>query len=442
MNILQVNTTDLEGGAAVVAWNLFKGFRQRGNESYFVVGRKNSNDNDVFEIDRSLVPSGLFVDNSNIRGLWRIRSLIRKYIKTKKSLGISLGWEDFEFPGSKIFLNLPPTKPDIVQLHNLHGSYFDLRLLPILSKKIPTVITLHDMWLLTGHCAHSLDCERWRISCGQCPYLSVYPSIQKDESAHNWRLKKRIFNKSKLHVTTPSKWLMDKVEASMLHYAVSETKVIHNGVDTRIFQPADKSVARQKMGLPEKAIILMFVASHNIKNHPFKDYSTIEEALQLVSQNNFKHTPIIFLALGKSGDTENIGNLELRFLPYLRTREELACLYQAADLYVHAAKADNFPNSILEALACGTPVVATGVGGIPEQIENGKSGIITKPSDPTDMAQAIIHLLKDGQSRMTMANYAAQTAKERFSLDRQIDQYLDWYKEILEREKINALPQA
>src|SRR5207249_2562667 len=119
-----------------------------------------------------------------------------------------LGREDFRFPGTRELLSLTPEPPDVFHAHNLHGGYFDLRLLPALSRRSPFVLTLHDAWLLSGHCAHSLDCERWLGGCGACPDLSLYPAVKRDATAQNWQQKRRIYADARLHVATPSRWLM------------------------------------------------------------------------------------------------------------------------------------------------------------------------------------------------------------------------------------------
>lgn len=432
MKILQVNTMDKEGGAAVVAWNLFNAYRQRGHQSYFVVGNKQSTDEDVFQIPDLSINAQLKQLEAKFGPIWRLRGLVKAVQKRRRAFESDRGWENFHFPGSRHILDLSPVKPDLLHLHNLHGGYFDLRYLPQLTRKMPVVITLHDMWLLTGHCAHALGCDRWQSGCGECPDLKAYPPISVDGTAFNYRRKQKIYQRSKVHVVTPSQWLMNQVEKSILQDAIVGAQVIHNGVDTNIFKPANRKQARLTLGLPLDARILMFVSSHTIKNHPFKDYQTLSEALNIIKTKVDYDTPLLFLALGQSGETEKRGNVEIRFLPYVKDRAEVAMIYQAADLYVHAAKADVFPNSVLEALACGTPVVATGVGGIPEQIENGKSGLLTKPANPEEIAEAIMYLLENDSLRSQMGNYAAEITKEKFSLNHQIDQHLDLYQQILE----------
>src|SRR4029079_4578923 len=96
------------------------------------------------------------------------RRLLRRFF-------YELGLEDFDYPNSVELLRFLPQKPDLLHCHNLHGNYFDLRALAGLSRQIPTVLTLHDAWLLSGHCAHSFECERWTIGCGECPDLTIYP---------------------------------------------------------------------------------------------------------------------------------------------------------------------------------------------------------------------------------------------------------------------------
>ncbi len=159
---------------------------------------------------------------------------------------------------------------------------------------------------------------------------------------------------------------------------------------------------------------------------------------------------MLFIALWEAGPSENIGQVEFRFVPYQKSPNVVALHYQAADVYVHAARTDTFPNTILEALACGTPVVATAVGGIPEQVKgagiaNGKlritdlnrygpqeaTGLLVPPGDVEGMADGIERLLTDEPLRRRLAENAAKDAGKRFDLEHQVEAYLEWYEEIL-----------
>lgn len=153
---------------------------------------------------------------------------------------------------------------------------------------------------------------------------------------------------------------------------------------------------------------------------------------------------ILLIALGEEGQGRRIGSAELRFVGYQDDPRTVSEYYRAADIYLHAARADTFPTSVIEAAACGTPVVATAVGGIPEQVtslypwgdgnvETGRSptGVLVQPRDAQEMAAAVRRLLADDGLLERLGQNAANDASRRFALDAQVDAYLDWYRSIL-----------
>lgn len=463
IKIAQISTLDNVGGAAKVAWNLHNAYRQKGCESWMIVGKKTTDDPNVVEINnfiysptwaKSWAKAGnlLLPFVGKIRGAGRLKNIFTNMIgQPRRWLGNKLGIEDFYFPGSPHLLDFLPQQPDILQCHNLHGGYFDLRALPRLSRQIPVVLTLHDAWMLSGHCAHSFDCDRWKIGCGQCPDISIYHGIRRDATAYNWKRKQRIHSQSRVYVVTPSQWLMDKVEKSILQPAIIKSKVIPNGVDLSIFHPIDKKKARGEIGLPLDANVLLF-AANGIRNSIWRDFQTMRKAVAMVA-DQIQNQRILFVALGEDAPPEQIGQAEVRFIPH-QPSSIVARYYQAADLYLHAAKADTFPNVVIEALACGTPVVATAVGGIPEQIKGLKiadcrlrladlnrygideaTGVLVSPGDVEAMATGIVALLRDDSLRRQISKNAAHDAHERFDLNRHVDEYLNWYYQIIASHK-------
>lgn len=442
LNILQVSTRDILGGAEKVAWNLFQAYLQRGHDSWLAVGRKLSDDPRVLiipnEESRSRWPRMCHktqhrLQRLGFRGISRLARWLSLLGEPQRFLDKWQGIEDFHFPGTASLLDCPPHRPDIVHAHNLHGEYFDLRCLPWLSQQVPMVLTLHDAWLLSGHCAHSFDCERWKTGCGHCPDLTIYPAIRRDSTAFNWQRKREIYGTSRLHVATPSRWLMQKVEQSMLAAAIAEARVIPNGVDLSVFHPGDRGGVRAALSMPQNARVLLFVGLR-IRQNIWKDYQTLRTAVALVAER-LRGRNVLFIALGEDGPHERIGQAEVRFIPYQRDPGAVACYYQAADVYVHAARVDNFPNTVLEALACGTPVVATAVGGIPEQIEDGVTGFLTPPGDAQAMATCIEQLLSDNALRQRFAAAAVESARRCFDLNSQVNNYLTWYQELARRNR-------
>jgi glycosyltransferase involved in cell wall biosynthesis len=442
LRILQVSHGDQGGGAQNVAWNLFLTYRARGHRSWLAVGHKLSDDPDVLLVPnpacrsrwaRAWLAFGTLLEPlvGRVCGMGLLNRLLRNLTdfisEPRRWLDQYRGYEDFHFPGTWRLLELIPQLPDIVHGHNLHGSYFDLRALPWLSHQVPVILSLHDAWLLSGHCAHSFDCERWKIGCGQCPDLTIYPAIQRDATAYNWQRKQGIYAKSRLYIITPSQWLMDKVQQSMLKGV--KYKVIPNAIDLSVFRPGDRVSARANLGLPLESKIVLFAANF-ARSNPWKDYDTMETAVRQVANAN-QDMELLFVCLGEEAEEKTLGRAHVHFVGFERDQKRLAMYYQAADVYIHAARAETFPSTIIEALACGVPVVATEVGGIPEQIQDGITGFLTPPADAAAMAARIDQLLKDDALSHEMGQQAATDARRRFDLNRQTNDFLDWYQEVI-----------
>lgn len=433
-NILLVSTSDRAGGAEQMALSLLRGYRAGGGQAALAVGTKTSRAHDIYEIPKNAwrhvfeLATKLLVARG-VRVLPQLTHQLSRLGDLSNELDRRRGHELFNYPGTRELLSLAPFTPQLVHAHNLHRDYFDLRFLPALSRQLPLVLTLHDAWLLSGHCAHSFSCERWKIGCGECPDLTIPPAIERDGTAENWQRKRRLYEQCQFYLATPCRWLLEKVEQSMLAPALRESRVIPNGIDLEVFQPGDRAAARAALDLPATADILLFTAL-SIRGNVWKDYETLRGAIERLAERR-AGSPLIFLAIGETAPNEQIGAAEIRFIPFLEDPARLAQFYQAADVYVHAARADTFPTSILEAMACGTPIVATAVGGIPEQVTADESGLLTPPGDAEAMATAIASLLDAPERREAMGARAGAIARERFGHARMVGAYLDWFGEIL-----------
>jgi glycosyltransferase involved in cell wall biosynthesis len=130
-----------------------------------------------------------------------------------------------------------------------------------------------------------------------------------------------------------------------------------------------------------------------------------------------------------------MGSFELRHLPFEQDPTKVASYYQAADIYLHASLADTFPNSVIEAQACGIPVVASEVGGIPEQVAGGSTGLLVRSQDASGFAAAIERLLDANDERTELGRQAAERAKRLYDLRIQTDAYLEWYAEMIQEKR-------
>ena len=264
--IVQVNLQSDRGGDGRIVSDLHKRYRALGYPASLLVGRGTvtAEGEDLLRNEEyrprwarvwlTLAQRNL-TENAPSSKLARLSSWIAE---PNRRLRIREGFEDFDFPATLPAISQSLGEgPTILHLHNLHGGYFDLRALPALSDLTPVILTLHDQWAFTGHCAHSFECERWRSGCGDCPDLTIYPGIPKDRTAENFALKRQIFSRTRLYLSSPSKWLMNRAEQSLLAPAIEEVRIIPNGVDTTVFRSGDKSIERSRLGLPRESRIVL-----------------------------------------------------------------------------------------------------------------------------------------------------------------------------------------
>lgn len=317
---------------------------------------------------------------------------------------------------------------DIIHLHNLHGGYFNLWSLPLLSALKPTVWTLHDMQALTGHCAYSLDCKRWlpETGCGSCPSLSSYPRLWRDTTRQLWQDKRTIYTHSSLYLVTPSVWLQRLTEKSLLKE--QPLVCIPNGADTSIYRPQDQQEARRLLGLPQDALLVGGCADGGMAN-PWKGGKyTLETILELK-----KHFPSLqFLNIGvKMAPTELQHADWVHHIPYVHKPTQLARLYATLDLLLYPTLADNHPLVCIESLCCGTPIVGFATGGVPEIVRNGQDGLLVPTHDSIALTKAARKLLQDTALREHMSHEAAASAIQRFNLELFFHRYENVYEEVL-----------
>ena len=440
MNILQVNFLDSRGGAAGAARSLHNVYPDLGHSAWMVVGHRLSDDNRIFHIDYNSITQ----KHKTGKLFGYLRAALRRiggfeldpnpprFQNLVSACKKMVGHEIYFNPNTKHILQVPPQIPDLIHAHNLHEKYFDLKYIPWLSRQLPFIVTLHDAWAFTGHCAHFIECQHWKAGCGQCPDLARPIALEKDGTRYNLEKKRRIYAKSALYVVTPSAWLMDQVEESILMEGCRLKRVIPNGIDLKVFYPDKKSKAREFLGLPQNSQIVLFVVSGAIKGNRWKDFDTIFEALKILDQTRKNKLELLFIGLGSEENLrETQGNLEIRLLPYEKNPSTMAEYYRAADVYLHAAHIDNYPTVILEALACGTPVIATDVGGISEQIIDGEVGYLVPKGDAALMAERTRQLISDPHLNRRFAKAAVLKANVRFGEQEMVDAYLDFYQQAL-----------
>ena len=215
MNILSINPEVTGGGANQIAYSLFSFYREQGHKSFLKTGILDYKDVDIDLLESQRFRNSFykladwlmrFFLKHKIPVLPRLACFLKIWSEPLRAIGNLLGHEDFHYPGTKHLIYNGNISPDIVHAHNIFGNFFDLRQLPALSSNLPFVWTLHDMWAFTGHCSYANACDRWTSGCGDCPDLTLPPSISRDGTTYNLKRKRSIYQSSSLYIATPSKW--------------------------------------------------------------------------------------------------------------------------------------------------------------------------------------------------------------------------------------------
>ena len=303
---------------------------------------------------------------------------------------------------------------DIIHLHWINQGFLSLRNIhQLASLGKPVFWTLHDMWAFTGGCHYTRGCTHFKQSCGHCPYLSR--PAQNDLSYRIWLKKQQFFPKS-IQFITCSNWLEQEARQSGL-LRDFQIQTIPNPIDTTVFKPeteAQRDLLRQQLGIDPEAQVLLFVAMKIGETR--KGFHYLLESLKGLKAQ-YPQRKYEVMVLGKAEDTA------LSQLPYpvhalgmVTDPAALAAWYSTADVFIIPSMEDNLPNTVMESLSCGTPVVGFNTGGIPEMVEDGKNGHIVPQGDSVGLMQAVAHITADAPMRLAMGHAARAKVVSQFSL--------------------------
>ena len=407
LSIVHINTHDVAGGAAKVAWRLAEAQRQQEQDSKMLVGQKmcDSPFSTAFPVESYPAAAKYCADNGQLfYGLGGSHKLVNHHLVDSA---------------------------DILHLHNIHGWYFNPFSLSALSHFRPVVWTLHDMQAITGHCSFAIGCPKWESGCHQCPHIDREYKLAIDTSSQLLQDKKLVYDHSYLHLVTPSKWLKNKVERSVLKDHPVE--LIYNGVDTNIFRPYDKIQAKRKFGIPSHVPVIGAVANGGaLKNH-WKGGEYAEAVLKALPGlvGNFA-----FVNIGGDYETDDPRVISI---PNITDESELAQAYSALDIFLNTSKGDNCPLVILEALSCGVPVVSFATGGIGELALDGQQGCVVPFPDQQKLIGSLCQLIKNPDLRLNYHHSARQRAISMFDHKAIAHQYNNLYLRILKENETKTI---
>ena len=378
MKVAIINNVDVVGGAARAAFRIHNALNESSVAAQMIVGVKS--------ID---LPTIQAISETNFNKLlvrvkpFYDKAVLRKYPKRSDIL-FSTGKI-----GTKVIGQLSDF--DIIHLNWINSGFLSLNnIRQIASLGKPIVWTLHDMWPFTGGCHHSLDCEKYKCKCGSCPILGS--KIENDLSRKVWSNKHDVFSKAKISVVACSRWMKQCAEESSLFSQYNIETILHP-INTNVFKPINKNLARSILNLPENKLLIMFGAMSAATN-PLKGYRYVKEAVQILNDNPQLKDRIELVVMGAYySKDENEFACKVNFLGHLHDDYTMVLAYSAADVFVAPSIAEAMSNTVMEALSCGTPVVAFNVGGIPDMVDSGINGFLCEPRSSEDLANGVVKLL-------------------------------------------------
>ena len=402
IKVVHISTQE-SGGAGIAASRLHIGLQKNHVPSSFLTLKKTTVKDENVVNFKNHSPS--FIQKvSNI-----FFNIQEKKRNQKKLLHLTGQHEGFSFATSDYRLHEHPLikHADIIHLHWVSG-FMDY---PSFFKNIkkPIVWTLHDMNPFQGGFHYKEDEIRNK---------KVYGKLDN----HIKELKKKAYRNSSLYsIVSPSIWLLEASKKSDLLGRFSHIHIA-NGVDSEVFKLLDKNDAREQLGLPLDRKILLFV-SESLENKR-KQFDVLSEAF-----SKMKRTDFILVAVGMIPSNKNS---VIHYIGTVNDENKMVKLFNAADAFILPSYEDNLPNVMLESLMCGTPVIATPVGGMKEVIEHGVNGYLASENNAVALKNVLDYFLnsQDAFDRKEIRKQAI----DKFDLNQQANAYKNLYTSIVSEE--------
>ncbi|MEE1946800.1 glycosyltransferase [Pedobacter sp. KR3-3] len=377
LKVVHLNTYDGNGGAGRACLRLSNALNANGISSKVIVYYKFGQNPAIDTFSK-----GIFAKLHAVFNIMAERYLAKFLTKAVKT-PFSLQWF------GKSIKNHPDLKAaDIIHLHWVNHGFLSPKMLAELDElEKPIVWTFHDSNAFTGGCHVRYSCEHFHRQCGNCPILSL--SGPKDISHKTWLRKQKAYSELNFHVVAPSHWMANSVKQSSL-LGLRPTSVIPNTIETDIFKPYVKAEAKKVLKIKPDQFVIMsgFMPSKNDKH---KGTQYLLDALNELAARPEVPKEKIELVIFGNKDEKNLPEFPFKttFLGTIGKDDHLAKCYSAADAFITPSLEDNLPNTVMESLACATPVIAFKTGGIPDMVKHLQNGYLADYQSASDLADGI-----------------------------------------------------
>ena len=412
MKPLLLNTFEIGGGAAIATSSLHKGLLSIGIDSQLLVQNKKTDDRTVIGCSTKIAKAiAVLRPHLDRLFIWPYR---------KKSLFSPANLYD------GLAAKIDEINPDVVHLFWVSGGFLKIETIKKINR--PILWTLHDMWPFTGGCHYDEECRKFIDSCGSCPLLQSINN--QDLSRKIWLRKQKSWRNVPIVVVATSHWLADMARASSL-FKDKRIEVLPNGLDTDKYKPSDKTVARSIYNFPLDKKLILFSA-FDATSDKRKGNQFLVPALEKLSQEGWLDMAELVIIGSSEPENPTDFGMKVHYMGRLHDEISQVLLYSAADVVVAPSMQENLSNTVMESLACGTPVVAFNIGGMPDMIEHKGNGFLATPFDFISLAEGISWVLSDDEKHQRLSNRARSLVVERFKLDVVANQYAALYQDVLQ----------
>jgi glycosyltransferase involved in cell wall biosynthesis len=427
MQITFLNTYDKIGGAAIACRRLWQALKAENVNVHFLAQQGNPK-HPLAGVDY-LAEGAWGYKQAQFR-LFLNKAHLYFYDKKK---GFNFAF-DPGFWGANLTKHPLILQSDILHLHWINHGFISLATLKALGKLKKKIIwTLHDMWPFTGGCFYSERCDYYKQTCGNCFFMQN-PG-PRDFSHTIWKKKQEAYAQLDLTIVTCSRWLAECASQSSL-FQGRKILTIPSPLDLSIFYPRPRNKVRDKLGLPQEKRLLLFASAK--LDDPRKGFIYLQQTLARMRSFAPKGVETMGLALlgKKSGKIpESIEGFPVYYLGVLDSETAMAEAYSACDIFINPSLADNLPNTIVEAMACGVPVVAFASGGIPEMMIHQESGYLAPPTSVEGLAAGIQFILSSPERYQKIQQAAVEFIRKNYNYSTVAKRYLSVYQEIMGIDK-------
>jgi glycosyltransferase involved in cell wall biosynthesis len=422
LKVVHLNTYDGNGGAGRACMRLNRALLSQNVDSKIIVHYKFGKNPQVGTFNKNPVQKAYTAATIILE-----RILAKRYLKPLSRTPFSFTWF-----GRSVIRQPEVKNADIIHLHWINHGFLDPKHIAQIAKlNKPVVWTFHDSNAFTGGCHVRYTCDHYMRECGNCPLL--INAGENDISHKIWQQKREAYNVLNFAIAAPSTWMQASVKNSSLMQGKAVNH-IPNTLETDIFKPADKKEAKQKAGLPaDKFIFLSGFMPSRKDLHKGTQY--LLDSLELLKQRLGAEADQIELVIFGNRGTEGVPDFPFKtsFLGTISNDEQLAQYYAAADAFLIPSLEDNLPYTVMESLACGTPVIAFTTGGIPDMVQHQYNGYLATYKSAESFTDGMEWIIKHADQKL-IQQQARQTIMEVFSEEVIAQKHIRLYQSLLQKE--------